>query len=531
VEIVLPFLLILIGFFVVFSPVLDAKFDLIDDHEILRFTADAPIHSIFGDVKGFSPPIVRDYILIERELSLGRFRPFYYVTRFVEIDVFGLNPNLWHLFHIMIGVFTATLLYMAARLAHIPRWISAGMVVFLTLQTTATEIWFKLGPAETQGMFLTSIAFYALVYGARKTHFSWSDAIALLALALAGWTKESFILITPALMLMRLGLCVFENQTIPPVKIFWRLFPLWLISGALFAFQLGFVLFVVRTNYARLGNDTYNPYHWFRLLGSLAGHNISFVPAAIGITITGVSWYQRRYRPKRLWLLISLPIFLILWIIPQFILYTNGFLGSRYVYPVVIGVILMNMLPLVTASIRYPRLTMLLVLPLMVIFGYGLMLDTHNIATRFSANTHQFNTAVTYMAKNIQPDDTIVIETNPVSQYERIISLIVFLGTAGVKSPIVLHFSDGDGAENNPIGLSFSNLLPNYELADTTPPEQAKFVIPLLSEDTLLKNPPVWFDEADYTRLEFSEEYSLWTVFWLPQPTVKSSFVVYERNE
>jgi hypothetical protein len=530
VELLLPFAFIALVFLILFGSMLNSRFDIIDDHEIQRFAATESIHPIWTSAIEYAPPIPRDYIIVEREIELGRFRPFYYITRFMEIDTFGLNPQAWHLYKLMIGVITVTLFYMAARLVKIPPFFSAMMAGLLILQTSATEIWYKLGPAETMGMLLTAIAMFSLVYSARKPRFSLADMIALVALALAGWTKESFILVSPALIWMRLMLTIWWHPQFAPLRLFLRLIPLWGIGAIVFIGQLGFVFFVIRTDYARMGSDSFNPLNWVVLFGSLSPQQLIFIPAMVGIILTAITWYRRKKRPQRLWLAWAFPIFLILWIVPQFILYTNGFGGSRYVYPVVVGVIVMNIIPLVTAYRYFPRLSLVLVIPFMIVLGYGLILDTHNLVTRFASATIARGEAIDYITATIEPDEYVLIETHPTKKYEHSLGFVILMGTAGMKSPIAFYFFDRDYDEN-PSNLDFNNLFPDgYQMIDEINPEQVSFMVSLFDEERLIQTPPNGMNLNEFTRREFTQDYTAWNLIWLPPITTSARFVIYQKR-
>ncbi|MCP5118780.1 MAG: hypothetical protein GY953_48835, partial [bacterium] len=66
------------------------------------------------------------------------------------------------------------------------------------------EIWFRLGPRETLALLLLSLAAFALVVASRKPKPGWWDYAALAAMALMALSKETFVLVIPSLLIIRL---------------------------------------------------------------------------------------------------------------------------------------------------------------------------------------------------------------------------------------------------------------------------------------------------------------------------------------
>jgi|GEM_PF-7055831 hypothetical protein len=82
---------------------------------------------------------------------------------------------------------------------------------------------------------------------------------------------------------------------------------------------------------------------------------------------------------------------------------------------------------------------------------------------------------------------------------------MVFLGQEGITAPVALHFSL-PATEASPLRESFEAVLPDYARANDTDPKTAKIVLVFLSRATFEANPPVWFDEADYTEHVLTQE-------------------------
>nr|MCU0481054.1 hypothetical protein [Anaerolineae bacterium] len=172
-------------------------------------------------------------------------------------------------------------------------------------------------------------------------------------------------------------------------------------------------------------------------------------------------------------------------------------------------------------------------IPFVIVLGYGLILDTHNLVTRFASTTNARGEAIDYITANIEPDAYILMETHPTKKFEHTLGFVVLMGTSGMKSPILFHFFEQDYDEN-PLNLNFDYLFPDgYQMANDADinREQVQFIVSLFDEDRLLQTPPDGLDMSQYTRREFEYEYVAWNVFWLPQKTTFANFVIYERNQ
>src|SRR5262245_38473548 len=89
------------------GPVVDAKWGLIDDHEVMFFVGPddhMPVSRL---------PVVVEQIELSPQSTLPRFRPSYYGLRLAEALAWGKNPALWFGFRLVVAV-----VFMAA-VAHV----------------------------------------------------------------------------------------------------------------------------------------------------------------------------------------------------------------------------------------------------------------------------------------------------------------------------------------------------------------------------------------------------------------------------
>ena len=283
-------------FLAVFYPAAKARFALVDDHEILRFASPAPVHPDLTD--HFGPIHSVLFITFARDIRRGRFRPVYYLTRFAQVALLKTNPAAWHWVRLAAGILTCFLLYLAGRRLGLSVAAAGLLVAWTALQEGSTEIWVRLGPSETQAMLFFALALLAITRaaGARKPG-RW-DAAALGSLALMGWSKETFVLAIPALLLTRLGL---EWRRHPEG---WRrsarAAAVPLVAGAvLFAGQFAMVLWLyLRGGYGghvlQSVHRPYSPVAWAAILGGVAGRFSYDLPLGFGALWLLSALFRRR---------------------------------------------------------------------------------------------------------------------------------------------------------------------------------------------------------------------------------------------
>ncbi|HJQ19362.1 MAG TPA: hypothetical protein VJ867_03365 [Gemmatimonadaceae bacterium] len=177
--------------FVTYVPQLGAPFELQDDHRIIE----PLIH----------PPTAGPIALWLRELgndftAVGRFRPVNQIFDVIGPLVLGPRPLLWHALSLLLAVTVSALLFLIGwRLFHSAA--AAAMLALITMLAPdpgPTAAWYRLGPKEAWGMLFLAIALL-LMLGRR-----WRTAF--LFVVLCAYSKESFVLLIPALFAVQVTL-------------------------------------------------------------------------------------------------------------------------------------------------------------------------------------------------------------------------------------------------------------------------------------------------------------------------------------
>jgi hypothetical protein len=169
-----------------------AQFEMIDDHQILRMVGPSGRVSL-----GRVPALV-----VQMSAPYPRSLPLLHSLRAIEAYAWGLNPYLWHLARLAMGVASALLLYAGVR-ALLPT-MPAALVALLLFSGRQTELWLRLGNGEVYGcLLLTAGLFWTLRRIAGRTSWSWAELLpGLVLFHLAGYAKESFIPVLPAAVLL-----------------------------------------------------------------------------------------------------------------------------------------------------------------------------------------------------------------------------------------------------------------------------------------------------------------------------------------
>lgn len=427
-ESVLVFAAVAGIFLLLFGPALQAEFYAIEDHVLFRRGPSAIsdwITRVMGDMQHF-----------------GRFRPVYWLYVAVGYLLFGTtHPHLWHAAQILCGVLTCYLFYVALR--RLGADIASSFIFVLLVVCGAQNwIWLNLVPAETIGMLLTALAVYAITLASQRSEVGRWDVLALIAMALAGFAKESFVILIPALLLLR-WTC--QNYFIGPS---WRKS----LSGLRVPLTTGALIFVIEmaivtavllsrpgsygANIVGLSASSFDPrWWWLNIVSTLTLDKQILL--AVGVFLWGGLWLGNKI--GRAYVLASAVIFAA-WLVPQVVLYSNG-LNERFLFPAIVSV---------AAAITLGLSILLRQRHLWALWIIGILLLLPNLANgvestiktvgAFTAETVAVNRLVKFLAQNVPADQTILMagDSGTVYGFEATYSLPVYSKMAGSNSPFYI---------------------------------------------------------------------------------------------
>lgn len=173
---------------IVYTPQLGTPFELQDDHRIV-----APLvkpHT--GALSMYAAELRND---MEK---VGRFRPVNQIFDVIGPVVLGPRPLLWHVVSLLLALSVAALLFHVGKTAFASPAAGAmlALVTLLAPDPGPTATWYRLGPKEAWGMLFLAAALALIV--ARR-----NEVLTFVLVALAAYSKESFLLLVPAVVLLR----------------------------------------------------------------------------------------------------------------------------------------------------------------------------------------------------------------------------------------------------------------------------------------------------------------------------------------
>lgn len=342
-----------VGLLLAVWPGLLSPFHMVDDHEVVRFLMNPD---------GLWERLISDF-------HRGRFRPLYYAFRQLQYHVFGANPAIWHAFVFGIGVVTLWLFYKLLRFYMARGWAIFG-VFLLFVYPHSAAIWFRLGPQEGMGSLLVILALYALAR--RKT---WLFVVSVIA---AGFYKESFACLLPAMIVLR---WFAYRHRADDVQRVYRFQLLTLVAFALI--QIGAIYVTHR----------FSPYvNGIDVNSNIArGHSIHALEQFLfPVILLAPCLLYVAYHPRNA---LSGGIVLILWLVPQAILYA-GTLDERYYFPAIIALSTVTAFSLAQLSGRQrTHLLGLLCACLIVVIGIPQVVDQPLYAQQWT------NEAISFQAR------------------------------------------------------------------------------------------------------------------------------------
>ena len=166
-------------------------YHLTDDHEIIRLVNELSINSTFSVAKKW----------INEDFGI-RFRPLYYFHRVIEAKVFGNNFMAWSLYTSSLLIFSVLSFFLGMRKLAFSHAASLIFVLLIFIGPQM-EIWWRLGPNETLGIFFLSLSFYFLKSKNNKRFIIDSILFSVFLIA-ASLSKESFIIVIPSFVFLKI---------------------------------------------------------------------------------------------------------------------------------------------------------------------------------------------------------------------------------------------------------------------------------------------------------------------------------------
>lgn len=442
------------------GPLIDAKWGLTDDHEIVHFIGRherLPAADIIATLKQTE---------INSASTQARFRPGYYTLRALESAAWGKNPALWYTFRIGIAVLLGiTLAHFCTAFAG--PVLTAGFLVFALSQPYWRDIFARAGPAETYAVL--GLCLMALGWGAASRSYIGIGRVFCIGLGIliAAGSKENFLI----------------AGALPLWLLFTRRVSISLASRLLCAGVLGYLFWIASTVLNRLlqnGADIYandiSVAYRLKLAGGFMSQPVVIIWICAIATLLAVGFRGRR-RPAPGGADPAKVVFtathrgyplalgtLLLVYAAQFVFYAGKWpdgADARYLFP---GMLAAHLALLVGASaairflgfapgLRQWRTPCELLLALAFVIPVCDGIVTNRIGAietvRFTRELERKFGIVTRELRGL-PGTVVVINSHDLWDYERAVAVARFLKAEGLDNPVAVRLNGYSSADRLP---------------------------------------------------------------------------------
>jgi uncharacterized membrane protein len=328
-------------------------------------------------------------------------------------------------------------------------------------------IWWRLGPAETIGIFLLSGSLFFLVnsvYKSKRFHFF----VSIVCLLLAACSKESFALFIPAYILILLWIKCQNLSSVSIFSIVRENIPVIAFFSVILIIIGYVIIFIVGTDYSGIDSSL----NLKRYLSSINSHlrNSEFTI----LIIIGLFFLIQNPRTREIVNIRSnlvtmirpyfLPSLILLTIIvPQFFLYYNSGLWGRYLLPLNLGLSLF----VIFLSERISRAEEIslftkraFVVFMLLVVAWFFKNEIIPNARTFAKDGKATNQFLTSICENTKPDDLILLVLDGSSNYEHGFSINYFMSIKADRKN--LRFYTFDDPSNTDSEKSLCKQFNNY---------------------------------------------------------------------
>lgn len=302
-----------------------------DDHEITAIHYDF-VHHHSGLFEVMKQWLKADHLS-------GRFRPFYYIHRIIETRIFGMNLFLWSSYTGILAALTTFFLFTFGKFLKLS-FVAATILAFLTTLGAQSAVWWQLGPAETIGAFLLSVAlFFAGLSATQAQYQVLYQSGFVVAAILMSLCKESLVVAIPAIAFMQVWLSRVNSTKSWLQAIKDNQLTLTVLS-LICLIEIFFIKYFVGlrgTGYAGVERASFSR---ILLVAKTLSHYGSgwLILLAIALILI-VNYRSKATHSMRSLISAACPsvLLFILLVLPQLIVYAKSDISQRYLLPAVLG--------------------------------------------------------------------------------------------------------------------------------------------------------------------------------------------------
>ncbi len=427
-------------------PLLGARWSIIDDHEIVATIG------------------IRDRLpLSEIPAALGRaeignpgiairFRPSYYSLRFLEAASWGKQPHIWYVARIVISVFFALVLTAVCLRLGGPI-LTFGFLFFELSRPYWSDIFARLGPAETYAVFGVSLIMLGFIVATKKGWRSLPCIFVALGVVIAAGSKENFIILAALPLWL-----VFS----PTVRLSLGLKS---IFGIVLAY-LGWISITVVRRLQHAGHDVYaNPISIesrFGLLHSLITRSdvLAWLSVCLLLLVLVHTWKVRdelkEFLLKGLNAYIWAMVVLLAVFASQYVFYYGVWPAGavpRYMFPGMLAkhfaIFLLFIVVTKIISIKPFRLRGVVWVVYLMASLYVLKLSVQDFNANRTASKEMVTNSISFTTRlnealdflRAHPSAGLILSSNNVLDYEPLFSIERFVRASGLTNPVALKLN------------------------------------------------------------------------------------------
>lgn len=399
----------------------------------------------------------------EMEYRLShRFLPVYSFIRVVKVYFFGENWTAYYIYNTLLGIIGCCSLYWVGRLMQMGVLASVSLAFFTYIGFESwfnqATIIFRIASAELPALAILGPGLIAMALSAkRKNVLNGFEVIFICSVILTTLTKESFIILTPALLFWKAWLYSKEQQLsiMTSVK---KHIPQAAFIFIVVAVEIGIVtLFIGTSKMGYVGVSTGKEQLMSILTSTKSFINsegtlsILFFTFCVAMAVyASENFTDKRIESLKTWANHFWPhlILATLIITPQLLVYAKSGIYERYKLPLLVGIsfLLATFLDVVYRSPRkffIPKMALAIVL--LLIF-YRNTMNTFANAQSYAQSAGITTSVLTNIPKGT--DEKILLISDPVLEWEWSISLVKYLKySQGCTNIVVAPISIGQNED------------------------------------------------------------------------------------
>jgi hypothetical protein len=423
-----------------FSGTIQSGFHFVDNHEVVQ---------IMKDVTDFNGSVIK---VIEKwvtnDLTI-RFRPMYMIDNVIVDNICHFNFTTLSIYHCVLIIIIAFLLFVFMRKLNLGKIESISFPI-IALVGPQAAIWYRLGPNESIGMWYLAWSLIFMVYSIKSDKFRlfFRGLFCVFSISMM-LCKESFLLLTPALILSYITLVWLEDTSRSYIVLIKKIIPEIFILAVSFLFCIGYVLLKINTEsmgYAGIKGVNYLSY--LRCLYSIVFQGMIGVVSILLFVTSSILTYRYNKSNKNQLILHLLVFFISSFIIlPQVFLYAKSGVFERYFLPSTLAWSLMivfsfssfkSLLSLHFEEKYHLKLFLFEIL-LMCSLTLPSLVRLFGEATEFTREGKEVNAALSFICSNSSIQSNVLLIAEPISDAERTLSFRRYLNAVGKIPNIYSH--------------------------------------------------------------------------------------------